>query len=497
MRPINKRGRKSRSTPEQTPTDEVTLSWRARQQRFGGQELLTSLFNVYLNNVHPNYPILPGDISDNDWQRWIGLSDQASYVLLMAMCALGARHIETGAIFTTVSFDVGTILHSDTYLLEAIHAIPFRLSHCKGLDYIRAFGLLALCAIQRSDYSSLHRYLGLYHGLVAQDGFHDESRWPKHLTVLEIELRRRVYWCMYRLEVHSACVLGHMIRVSELQSSVLYPSPTMDAQCNCGVSQSCDKHDRWLIGWNLNTDLYRILEHTLLKFRTKKSLLLPIIRPQASPSLADVLEAIANLQRQLPVEAVKTRRLSITNDVRLGFQGANMFCKSQLTKMLAFITADTSLNERCQVINELIEGLVAIPLAYLKAFGSPMVHELSGVGHLLGLTVSENTSIEICQEVMRLILCLSELFDGMAGSIKSAAEAGRRLRDLSTKLENKIQSQRYQDKARAIDQLHITGYDQSQTQGTRFGGDILSASFQQTPISDVGSFNDGNFADYF
>ncbi len=38
----------------------------------------------------------------------------------------------------------------------------------------------------------MHRYLGLYHSLVAIDGLHDERNWPKEIVIVEIEERRRL-----------------------------------------------------------------------------------------------------------------------------------------------------------------------------------------------------------------------------------------------------------------------------------------------------------------
>jgi hypothetical protein len=260
------------------------------------------------------------------------MSDRASYVLLMSMCALGARHVESQAVFSTLSFDTRKIPSSESYLLEAIQAIPFRLVNCRGLDYIRSFGMLAICAIQQSNHSALHRYLGLYHGLVAQDGFHDESRWPQNLAVAEINSRRRVYWCMYRLEVHSASVLGHMIRVPSSQSLVLYPVPAGETTVSGSSTSETDKQEAWLVGWNLNTDLCRILEHALLQFRAMKSNLRPIF-PLIMPDSTEVLQAVSNIQRQLPVEDIY---LDTTRDVKLGFQKVNIYCKSQVS----FIVTD-------------------------------------------------------------------------------------------------------------------------------------------------------------
>jgi hypothetical protein len=61
----------------------------------------------------------------------------------------------------------------------------------------------------------LHRYLALYHALVALHGFHEESRWPVNLSISDIDDRRRLFWCMYQIEIYSACILGHVVHMPE------------------------------------------------------------------------------------------------------------------------------------------------------------------------------------------------------------------------------------------------------------------------------------------
>lgn len=53
------------------------------------------------------------------------------------------------------------------YFAEADSKIPTRIAQSQGLDYMRAFGLLVVYSLQRGSYNDLHRYLGLYHALVA------------------------------------------------------------------------------------------------------------------------------------------------------------------------------------------------------------------------------------------------------------------------------------------------------------------------------------------
>jgi len=62
----------------------------------------------------------------------------------------------------------------------------------KGIDWMQACALMALCSVQVGEIEIMHQYLGLYHSLAAIDDFHDEKNWPKGIGIVEIELRRRL-----------------------------------------------------------------------------------------------------------------------------------------------------------------------------------------------------------------------------------------------------------------------------------------------------------------
>jgi len=111
-------------------------------------------------------------------------------------------------------------------------------------EMLQAVGTVCVVAMETSDAVLLQRFLGLYHGALAQQGFHDERRWPVGLSAVEIDGRRRLYWHMYRLEVHTSLVFGHPVRCPELQSAVAYPDLPDDDYTE-------SSHDlEWLTGWN-------------------------------------------------------------------------------------------------------------------------------------------------------------------------------------------------------------------------------------------------------
>lgn len=57
---------------------------------------------------------------------------------------------------------------------------------------MRACALLAITSIQNGQIKNMQKYSGLYHTLTSMEGLHDEKLWPKELSPIEIEERRRL-----------------------------------------------------------------------------------------------------------------------------------------------------------------------------------------------------------------------------------------------------------------------------------------------------------------
>lgn len=112
----------------------------------------------------------------------------------MAMCAIASARARDGASFSS---QYGVDDHNpqsscETFQQLAESAIPKDLEAARGLDFMRACALLALTSIQLGDIPAMHKHLGAYHTLISMDGLHDESRWPKGLSLVEMEERRRL-----------------------------------------------------------------------------------------------------------------------------------------------------------------------------------------------------------------------------------------------------------------------------------------------------------------
>jgi hypothetical protein len=169
--------------------------------------------------------------------------------------------------------------------------IPIRIVECLDFDYLRSFGLLAVYSIQRGNHNDLHCYLALYNALVAQHGFHEESRWPANLSISDIDDRRGLLCCMYRIEIHLACILGHVVRMPESQVTFYYP----------GIIRSTEADAQaWISGWGYITDLFILLEYAMLSMRvskTRKPVLSSFCEPPSSTAL---LSSLAKQKAEKP-----------------------------------------------------------------------------------------------------------------------------------------------------------------------------------------------------
>lgn len=280
-------------------------------------------------------------------ERW-HLNDmprgRASFAKLMAMCALSAYRITSGATFSPRN----TVedLRPDVYLDEALAAIPGNFGDSLEFEYLQAIGIVSLTARERGNTPLMQQYLGLYHGALAEQGFYDEKRWPSDISTIEREERRRLYWHMYRLEVHTSLVLGHAVRCPELQSAIAYPMlPDHDFTISATDSE-------WLSGWNFVTDIYRGIEHLISYFKSRRTSVSQENRSLSTAFLLDydpqekILGPLAVALSRLPMRF--RRAHGISPDVRqnrCGFQTANIICTYQVRVILVHKVLHVQLTE--------------------------------------------------------------------------------------------------------------------------------------------------------
>jgi hypothetical protein len=275
-----------------------------------------------------------------NWNANILPQTRGSYAKLMAMCALSAQRVSSGA--SDVSIEIARVLTKD-YLDEACNAIPKDCEELRDFEALQALHLLCVTVMERGEAQIFHQYMGLYHAATADQGLSDERRWPVDISPIEREERRRLYWHMYRLEIHTSLILGHVIRISERQASVAYPDlPDND------ITRS--PHDlEWLSGWNFVTDLYRGLEHLIIQFRIQR---MPPIRPPAFASLGDSTprkQILGELEAQYKTLPQRFKKASEISDNirrnRCGYQVANITCEYHVRKR-SYDCGDIRLTDR-------------------------------------------------------------------------------------------------------------------------------------------------------
>lgn len=124
------------------------------------------------------------------------LKDTGLFTSTMAACALASARARDGALFSArwQSTDLSQP-PSEMFFNAAKDLIPKDLGNAKGTSFMRACALLAITSIQNGQIRSMQQYIGYYHTLMAMDGRHDEKLWPKDLTPIEKEERRRLVSC--------------------------------------------------------------------------------------------------------------------------------------------------------------------------------------------------------------------------------------------------------------------------------------------------------------
>jgi hypothetical protein len=355
------------------------------------------------------------------------------------MCALSALHANNRALFSDGEPIPDTSTLAQTYLNKAEALVTDSAETAGEVKLIRSYGFLALVGAQSGNSTLLHKYLGLFHTISSRSNFHDEANWPTNMNDCDKEVRRRLWWAMYRLEVHTSCMFGTMIRCSETQCDVGYPSglhhpafvPGRDGQ-----------FEDWFSGWNLTTDLYRLLEHAVMTLRFRRRNQKSIIQDYCGPDIAKVMVKLSELQEQiLPQFGSVASRSSDSGRNRCGFQACNILCTIHLTRMMVSLASHQDIQVACQAAQGMMQNMNSIPHEYIRATGSPLLQQLAGVGHMLLSTAKKSTFTSLHYSTFRDTMSLIMDFLARFGELnKLAVTANKRLSKEMEDFERHIQS---------------------------------------------------------
>ncbi|PSK45141.1 hypothetical protein B9Z65_2281 [Elsinoe australis] len=400
--------------------------WVLNEEKHGSNHIVQLLIDTYFKQVYPVVNVVFERSYREKWQAQQIPSSQASFALLMSICALSAFRFQGNGNsrerYTSPDFN------PDVYLEEALAAIPHDVSYMRSTEMMQAVGVICVTALERRMASLLHKMFGLYHAASADQGFCDEKQWNPAMSTIEREERRRLFWYMYRLEVHTSLVMGHVVRCPDLQANVAYPSIPDEESTELGPAFE------WLTGWNFVTDLYRGMEHLITRFRLSRNpqhterRLLRTSFISADHITNQIVAQLTAGYESLPERFKSAESSNDPRSNRCGFQTANIICTKQLVEMLAFTSNDATLLQACQTAHDLIDRISSIPTQFLRAMSLGMLQELSGFGQILSSFIGKDLSRSEYTKLRVVMLCMAELLENLDDTLASADQAGKKLR---------------------------------------------------------------------
>lgn len=136
-----------------------------------------------------------------------------------------------------------------------------------------------------------------------------------------------------------------------------------------------------------------------------------------------------------------------------GFQAANITATVQLLRMMLLASETNSIEQRCKVVSEVVDVFMRVPVAYLRAISSPLLHHLAGIGSVLGGVLVEPFNEYQYQEVRTVLLSLAQLLENLNHGIHST-KVVKKLRNLVLEIDGHMTSLQHQsagvDASRAV-----------------------------------------------
>jgi hypothetical protein len=246
------------------------------------------------------------------------------------------------------------------------------------------------------------------------------------------------------LDVYSSIVWGGIIRHREAQSNVHYPGELKDdfmsknahgvSPAENGLVGASGVSDDWICGWNFITDMYRMLEHAVDSQRR---------RPRPNNGTADVwslfrppqtagswlMDHVLSMYSSLPPQFRETQPVTgdLAHDI-FGFQSANIQATLQLLRMVLSSNEEQGVDEKCDVAGQVLSVFSKVPVEYLKAISSPLLHHLGGIGYILGSVMEGSLSEVSYQRVRTLLLEMADLLHRLESGLRRSTGTSERLK---------------------------------------------------------------------
>ncbi|KAL6689710.1 hypothetical protein J3F84DRAFT_398930 [Trichoderma pleuroticola] len=301
------------------------------------------------------YPIFYTDIVARRY-----LSDRSFCTLTMAVCVTASTRLsgELPSRIASARKIKDNSLLSGIFYTACMNALPVLHTDEVELDFMRAEALLGMLYLEYNNIRGCHTHLHRYLAMCAETGFNDESQWSPGLTAIEIEERHRLR--------------------GQTQCQVFYPAEVYDDSdiAETDVHLRGDDHVSFICGWNIVTDLYRILEHFVQKGYRREA------RPLTGQRHQD----------------------------RYGFQVVNATITLSFLKMVLAQTEDRSVNQLCTVAKGFLDELLTIPTAYIR---STLRFALLAMAYLINsletaIKSSSGIALKLRDHVKRISMYMTE-----------------------------------------------------------------------------------------
>ncbi|USP76449.1 uncharacterized protein yc1106_03723 [Curvularia clavata] len=460
------------------------------------------LVGVYFQVVYPIFPLfhkptLLQRVRDQEY-----LQNRGCFTSLMAACALASARERDGALYVSVRDGLhSATIPSETFYTAAKDTLPKNLVEARELDFIRACVLLSITSLQYGDIEAMQLYLGHYFTLVGIHRFHDEACWPKNITNIEVEERRRLYWSTYTFDIYTSIVWNGSVHAYGANARVHYPTEVEDELITpLATLSSPQSATSWLRGWNFTTDLYLTLEHAANRLRARHARLgdgidVAAIFGMPASSSAAVLASINAHYAALPAEfKIFAPPTGDRGRDIFGFQAANIQATLMLLRMLFLCTDDNcrsplDVQLKCNVAAEVVAVFQTIPTAYLCGISTPLIYHLAGIGVILGSVMEGPLSEESYQKVKGVLLSMADLLESLESGLSRATDISKCLRAQVERMDEYMRAQRRPGE-KPYAQLQPNDGSSIHTTGTRISQAQHLASNDEADMHIVGTIND-------
>lgn len=161
-----------------------------------------------------------------------------------------------------------------------------------------------------------------------------------------------------------------------------------------------------------------------------------------SPSAATLQAEVDRIYFSLPIHFrnIEEKTGDATRD-RYGFQAANITATVQLLRMVLLASEENTIEQRCQVVSEVVHAFMRVPVAYLKAISSPLLHHLASIGAVLGGVLEERLTEYQYRQVRTVLLALAQLVENVDLGMHSV-QVAKTLRDLVVQIDDHMSAHR-------------------------------------------------------